>query len=565
MSSRSRSKKSSERIPINLSNPDHTALILNGLSDDEKSTANTGSRKNRKRKSAPSTFDKNVNKKRSKNLSVKLVQFRGSNVLFGDDNDINPSDLDEHGNIKDLIDYNDSADYAVYNKEMKKRERKEQQMIKRAHIIFSENGSDDESQDEKIEHRRPIRQVESEEDSERESGEDSGEEKEEDEEEIMKQTMELLFPHLMEHGNSLSQSLRERVSASNLSDSCKDAVLTRLTNDPEKPKLFEWIESLLNIPFGLFAVSPVTINDSKEKIQGFFEETIKQFDKNVYGLTSVKQQIIDYLGQCVSAGINSKPRTLALCGGPGIGKTFLIRHGISDALGRPLRVVNMGGIEDSHYMSGFEYSYANARYGIIAQILIEKKVMNPIILFEEVDKISGTKDGKNIQDILMHLTDPEQNMAFQDKYFVGIDIDLSKAILIFTLNDFSALDPILRNRLHPVYVPDPTREDKIEIAKLHMIGDILKSVNMDDSLISIPHEMYGYILDRYCQDDKGLRTLKDCLQTIILRLNTIRFIGRDLSGKLRLRFPVVLDTEIADIILKESNHSDSSSSAFMYM
>lgn len=560
----SHSKKSKKRVPFDSENPDHNALVLASLSDNEKlpqkskrmgAVGQRTTEGKRKRKTSSPGRKSSVNKTKTRKLQSDLVQFRGANILFGDDDDIDPSELDEHGNIKNLIDYSNPLDYAVYDQEMKRRERKEKKLSKRAHIVFSGTGGDSKSQDEKSED-----EIEEDED-------ESDDEKDEKDQMQMQQTMGFILPYLLgqQAANDSLSDFQARVEASNLSDSCKQIVHKRLANtDPDKPKLIEWVESLLSIPFGLFAVSPVTINDPLPKIRGFFDETIQRFDKNVYGLTNVKQQIIDYLGQFITAGPGANPRTLALCGGPGIGKTFLIRHGIADALGRPLRVVNMGGIKDSAHMCGFEYSYANARYGTIVQILIEKQIMNPIILFEEVDKISETRDGQDIQNILMHLTDPEQNKAFQDKYFAGIDIDISKAILVFTLNDPSVLSPILLNRLHLVHVPDPNREDKIQIAKHHMIPEIFKNVNMSSDSVTIPTEVCGYILDRYCQNDKGLRTFKGCLETIMLRLNMIRLIGKDLSGKLRLDFPATLSVEIVDTILREPNHS-SFSSSFMYM
>jgi hypothetical protein len=615
---KSRTKKRSQRVPFDIKNPEHNSLVSANLSDDETSwkfpaspvpeTLSISNRQHpterkRKRKKSPKksssksslksskTTSKSTSK--SKKLRSELSKFQGSTILFGND-DINASDLDEHGNIKNLIDYSDPQEYAVYESEMKRREQQEQAMVQRPHIIFSESGDDEEfqsdsiqpirkkremkgkrvgnsfisrgargnevppSDDEKEEYAAESEDTEDTEDTNIEDITEDDQDSENEEQENIQQGMRIIIPYLFggasQPENDTLSDFQARVAASNLPDSCKQIVLKRLDNtDPDKPKLIEWIETLLNIPFGRLAVSPVTINDSLPKIQAFFDQTIKQFNNTVYGLVNVKQQIIDYLGQFIAAGSEANPRTLALCGGPGIGKTYLVRHGIADALGRPLRVINMGGIKDSAHMCGFEYSYANARHGVIIQALIEKQVMNPIILFEEVDKISETRDGQDIQNVLMHLTDPEQNKAFQDKYFSGIDIDISKAILVFTLNDPSALSPILLNRLHLINVPDPNREDRIQIAKLHMLPEIFKNVNMTPNSVTISDKICGYLLDHYSKEDKGLRTLKGCLETIMLRLNMIRFIGNDLSGKLKLSFPITLNTEIVDTILQPPN------------
>lgn len=517
-----RRNKTKQKTAFDPQNNQHTKMLQGSVSDDENTNlTNSDSLKSKRRKSAK--FD--------------LPSPPKSIIIFGDDDDIDSDDIDEKGNIKDLIDYNDEKDYAEYQREMKAREGKIKTMLNKHPIVFSknENKNSDESSD--------------------------SEKDEESDNDDTSEAMKLLIPFFMgeQNSNPLAE-LQARVMASNIPINCKESVLKRLENaDPDKPKLIEWIESLLNIPFGRFTIMPVNINDPREKIKSFFDEVIKNFELKVYGLRDVKQQIIDYLAQFIASGSdsNSSPRPLALYGEAGIGKTFIIRHGIADVLGRPLCCVNMGGIKDSAHMCGFEYSYSNARYGTLIQKLIEKQVMDPIINFEEVDKISETRDGNDIQNVLMHLTDPEQNTSFQDKYFSGIDIDFSKALLVFTMNDPSRLNPILLNRLHLIKVPNPSREDKIEIAKRYILPELLKKINMSSDLIIIRNEIYNYILDHYCQGDKGLRTLKHCIETIILRINTVKLIGSDLSGKLQFTFPLLVDSELVDKILHQSQEQNS--------
>ena len=418
--------------------------------------------------------------------------------VIGDDEDINPDELDEKGNIKDLFDYDDEEDYKEYEEEMKKR-------------------------DEKIKKK------------ERKGGSSA-----------------ILLPFLIPklNGDDSTQEVTKRVMKSGLSDKNKTIVLSKLKNaDLDKPKQLEWIESLLNIPFGVLAPIPISVKDPQDKIKDFFQDAYKNFNKQVYGLNNVKDEVINYLAQFVTAGTSTNTRVLALHGNPGVGKTYIVRAALAEILKRPLCCINMGGIRDAAHFYGFSYTYSGSKYGVIAQQLMDAKVMNPIICFEEVDKISDTKEGYEIQNILMHLTDPEQNYAFQDKYFSGIDIDTSKAIIVMTLNNPELLDPILLNRLHLIRVPDPSTNDKITILKDHMYPRLCKNIGFDINAINISDDMFRYLISRYNGNDKGMRTLKKHLETILLKLNTIKLIGCDLSGKLKVKFPLELNNEIIDKIL----------------
>lgn len=470
-------------------------------------------------------------------------------VFFGDDDEVKPDELDARGNIKDLIDYSDEKDYRQYEKAMKKRGERERIMAKVPHFVISHKT--DAELDELDEEEAIVSPIQRDQESgEIESNEDVNEDSEEDEEEV--EPLRIMLPFFMDQRARLDpqEHLQAKVLASHLPDNTKEMVIKRLENsDLDKPKQMEWIESLLSIPFGKYAIAPISSNDSQDKLRGFFQGVIRNFDSQVYGLNDVKREIIDYLAQFITAGPKSSPRTLALWGSAGCGKTHILRAALGEVLNRPMRTINMGGIKDTVYMTGFDYSYSSARYGVIVQTLIEKQVMNPIILFEEVDKISETKDGADIQNVLMQLTDPETNSVFQDKYFQGVDIDLSKAIMVFTLNDPSLVHPILLNRLHLVKVPDPTLQDKTNIGKGHMMPRILQNIGATSDFISVPDDIYAYILSNYCEGDKGVRGLKKCLETIALRLNTIHLIGSDLTGRLNVKFPLHLTREIVDSIL----------------
>ena len=160
---------------------------------------------------------------------------------------------------------------------------------------------------------------------------------------------------------------------------------------------------------------------------------------------------------------NSGGNVLAIQGPMGNGKTTLVKEGISKVLNRPFHFVALGGASDSAYFDGHCYTYEGSHWGRIVQILQDSKCMNPIIYFDELDKISDTAKGDEITHMLTHLTDPSQNSLFQDNYFPGVNIDLSKALFIFSYNDESKVNKILKDRDLALFTLKVLNDDKIKI------------------------------------------------------------------------------------------------------
>lgn len=372
------------------------------------------------------------------------------------------------------------------------------------------------------------------------------------------------FPVLINHKNIIE----EKISNSNLPPHIRDFVINRLADsDTEKPKQLEWLNNLLSVPFDTYIPLPISRSDSMQKLQQFFESKKKMLDEKIYGLNDMKEEIYNYLAQFITSKENPdySPRVLALYGSPGVGKTYIIRHALSDILNLPIKCINMGGVKDSAHFIGFDFTYSNARFGVIVQSLIDMKAMNPIICFEEIDKVSETKEGMDIQYTLMHITDPEQNKGFQDKYFSGINFDISKATFVMTLNDPANIHPILLNRLHLIKIPDPSMEDKVMICINHIIPSICKNIGFDPNNVNINRELLCFIHNKYCKNDKGLRSMKRSLESIIFKLNTIHLIGYDISKNIdNIKFPVKVTEKIVEKIL-DKNRQEKDEYLSMYM
>ena len=190
-------------------------------------------------------------------------------------------------------------------------------------------------------------------------------------------------------------------------------------------KIKNWVDTFMRIPFDKFEGLPISISDGVEKCHDFMENAQQTLNNAVYGLNDAKMQIMQMLGQLLT---NPKAigTAIAIHGPPGTGKTSLVKEGISKILNRPFAFIALGGATDSSFLEGHGYTYEGSTWGKIVQILIDSKCMNPVIYFDELDKISDTPRGEEIAGILTHLTDTSQNSQFHDKYFAEINFDLSK-------------------------------------------------------------------------------------------------------------------------------------------
>jgi ATP-dependent Lon protease len=201
----------------------------------------------------------------------------------------------------------------------------------------------------------------------------------------------------------------------------------------------------------------------------------------------------------------------------------MAKKGLADCLkdehgnSRPFAMIQMGGDANGSSLHGHNYTYVGSTWGSIVQILIDKKCMNPIIFIDEVDKISKTEHGKEIVGILTHLLDPAQNDCFQDKYFSGIDLDLSKALFILSYNDVDAIDKIMLDRIHRVQFKNLTLDEKLVIAKSHILPDIYDKMGLQN-MIEISDEVLKFVIDEFTSEP-GVRKLKETLFEIIGEIN----------------------------------------------
>jgi len=288
-----------------------------------------------------------------------------------------------------------------------------------------------------------------------------------------------------------------------------------------------------------------------QDIKNYLKEVKNSLDNSVYGHEKAKKQIETIIAQWLNG--EQDGYCFGFEGPPGVGKTSLAKYGLSECLkdengvSRPFSMIQMGGDSNGSTLHGHNYTYVGSTWGSIVQILMDKKCMNPIIFIDEVDKISKTEHGKEITGILTHLLDTTQNDCFQDKYFSGIDLDLSKALFILSYNDVNLIDKILLDRIHRIKFSHLSLQDKLVISKKHILPEIYKKMGLEN-VILINETTLTFIIEEYT-NESGVRKLKEILFEIIGQLNLIMLKNDDFINKniITQNINLPLEITIADI------------------
>ena len=272
-------------------------------------------------------------------------------------------------------------------------------------------------------------------------------------------------------------------------------------------------------------------------------------DNAVYHQVEAKTQIKRVIAQWING--NMEGYCFGFEGPPGTGKTSLAKKGISKCLRdengdeRPFSFIALGGSSNGSTLEGHSYTYVGSTWGRIVDVLMDTKCMNPIIFIDELDKVSKTENGKEIIGILTHLTDSSQNSAYHDKYFSGIDIDLSKALIIFSYNDYSAIDPILADRIHRVKFTKLSRSEKIHIVNNYLLPELLQTVGISRENILFSKKTLEFIIETYTHEP-GVRKLKERVFEILREIN-LRYL---MYGTEEIKFPFEITNEVVEEIFE---------------
>jgi ATP-dependent Lon protease len=287
-------------------------------------------------------------------------------------------------------------------------------------------------------------------------------------------------------------------------------------------------------------------NDLQNKIANIEEEMNKitqTLDDSIHGHSHAKNQILKIIAQWMNG--EQSGYSFGFEGSPGIGKTSLAKKGLANCLkdengtSRPYSFIALGGSSNGKTLEGHGYTYVHSNWGKIVDILIDSKCMNPIIYIDELDKVSKTEEGKEIIGILIHLIDQTQNDVFQDKYFNGINLDLSKALFIFSYNDPEQIDKILLDRIHRIKFDNLTLEEKITITNKYIIPEMNIKMGFDNT-VQIDDEIIKHMIETYTCEP-GVRKLKELIFDLFGEIN-IEILKSGTNNDLTL--PIILTKEL---------------------
>ena len=333
---------------------------------------------------------------------------------------------------------------------------------------------------------------------------------------------EKLMSEIKQSSNKHGIPLRFRVLQSKLPN--RDEILQRLKSSCDSHKFETWVESALSLPIKTLAPAPIT---DMMNVSQFLKETREKMDNFVFGQNEAKDEITRLLCQWSSSGF-LKSFAIALEGPPGIGKTTFAKNVIANVMNRPFNFIGLGGASDASCLIGHSYTYEGAIPGRIVESLKSSKVMNPVFYFDEMDKISKTTKGDEITNVLIHLTDREQNMQFHDRYFNGIDLDISNSLFVFSYNEARDVNPVLLDRLNVIKLKTPTVDEKIEIAKRHLIPRAMNAAGIKSNDLKLEKKEIEYIINKYT-NEFGVRNLEKALCKLISTVCVILYAPDALS------------------------------------
>lgn len=291
-----------------------------------------------------------------------------------------------------------------------------------------------------------------------------------------------------------------------------------LTNNENSYKLQMAVDGLLQFPWKLPTIKPseiMTIDKARSILTAVKTKLNEKMHGNKSAKTAFMQLVAKWIYNSTSTG-----QVIGLVGPPGTGKTLMAKS-MSEALDIPMAVINLGGLNDAADLIGHSYSYNHAQYGAIIKQMIKNNKWRSILFFDELDKVSKKTDTNEIYNVLIHLTDPMTNAHFQDRFYSTLEFDLSGVLFVFSYNDSHKIDPVLLDRITEIKIAPYTVEDKIAIARYHILPFVCRSIDLPMDKLIITDPVLEQIITHYTLEP-GVRNLKRQLEQIILQLNMDR-------------------------------------------
>lgn len=336
------------------------------------------------------------------------------------------------------------------------------------------------------------------------------------------------------------ENMIHKIFSSKHPDRIKHLLFTKFNRATEKGsaeeyyKTIEWIDYVLNIPTEVkLNLKEINASDITDKLVKFWNSV----NKRVYGLTSVKEKLLEALNTYLMSG-GEAGRVITLIGPPGVGKTS-IAAALADAMDLPFEQISMADITDPSVLIGHSSTYIGSHPGVIVEKLRKNARLDMLILLDEIDKTkSNATDGQNLSTVLLKIMDKVQNNKFNDAYMPEIDIDLSKIIFVATANsDTEHNIPLaVLDRSYKIYIDGYSNDDKIEIGNRYIISKLLDEVKLDKNCITIDDSVTKYLVSKL-KTTPGVRNLEKALRELIDRLLLLSNLK---SSKIPLSYSVPL-------------------------
>ena len=348
--------------------------------------------------------------------------------------------------------------------------------------------------------------------------------------------------------NEISVPLRFRVLLSDVDERVKAVAIKKVDSlasieGSAYHKVLQWVDGLCCLPIGRYQRLPVAADAPQPVVAAFLETMRARLDAAVYGHADAKGHIVRLIAQWVT-NPSAKGLVIGVHGHPGLGKTELCKA-VCEVLGLPFAFIPLGGANDGAYLDGHSYTYEGATWGKLADALMKCRVMNPVLFFDELDKVSESRRGEEIVNLLVHLTDATQNDRFNDKFFVDIELDMSKCLCIFSYNDESRINAVLRDRMVRIRTDGYCVKDKVRIARDYLLPGILSQFSMAPGDVRLGDAELARIVETV-EEEQGVRNLKRALHDVVSCLNFERLMGRVASDA----FPVDVTAAQVDAFVK---------------
>lgn len=299
---------------------------------------------------------------------------------------------------------------------------------------------------------------------------------------------------------------KDKISKLDCSDEVKDKLLyeakklSKLQSGSADASVVRvYLDIALGVPFGEYTQDNYDLVKAQKKL-----------DDDHYGMKTVKERFIEMLAVRARTQ-NVKGQIICLVGPPGVGKTSIVRS-VADTMGRKYTRLALGGVSDEAEIRGHRKTYIGSMPGRIISSLTQAKTMNPIILLDEIDKLGSSYKG-DPSSALLEVLDPEQNNSFRDNY-LEFPVDLSKVLFITTANDASAIPAPLYDRMEIIELPGYTAEEKLMIAKNHLIKKQMKMHELTGSNVRFSDKAIKFIIDGYTRE-AGVRRLEQVISSIL--------------------------------------------------